>query len=479
MFKSHGQRVRSARAALLFGAAAVALSACASIPNLGAAPQPKPLQAYAASRSFSATAAEWPSDRWWAAYGDAQLTKLVDEALAGAPSLAKAQARVREAEAFRETAKSTLGPHLSAVASVAETKQSYNNGLPKAAVPHGWNDFGLVGLSLDWQLDFFGKNRALLAAATSEAEAARADEAQARLTLSTAVAAAYADLTQLFADRDAAAEALRVRTESEELIAARCARGLETQAALERAHAGRASAEAELAALDEAIGLNRNAIAALLGQGPDRGLAVARPAPGALRAFGLPANLQAELVGRRPDVVAARLTAEAASKRIKVAKAEFYPNVNLSAFLGVQSLGLNTLAKSGSSIGSIGPAITLPIFDSGRLQGNYRGVRAQYDEAVASYDATLTKALQEVADSAVSSRALTLRLAKSREALTASTKAYDLSRQRYAQGLGTYLDVLTAQDALIGAARTVADLETRAFTLDVALVRALGGGFRV
>lgn len=467
-----------ARPLLLAGAAAAALSGCASVPNLGSAPTAKRIADYAAAQSLAAPSAPWPSDTWWTAYGDPQLNQLIDEALAGAPDLAKAKARVRQAEAFRETAASTLGPHIAAMASVAETKQSYNNGIPKAIVPHGWNDTGLAGISLDWQLDFFGKNRALLAAATSEAEAARAEEAQARLTLSTAVAAAYADLAQLYSDRNAAQDALRVRGDSEKLIAARYGQGLETEAAVERAHAARAESEAELAAIDEAIGLTRNGIAALLGQGPDRGLVIAEPAPGAIKAFGLPANLQAELIGRRPDVVAARLTAEAAAKRIKVAEADFYPNVNLMGFVGVQSLGLDMLTKSGSGMGSIGPAITLPIFDSGRLQGNYRGARAQYDEAVANYDATLTKALREVADNAVSARALDARLSKTREAQAASSKAYDLARDRYARGLGTYLEVLTAQEALIGASRSVADLQTRAFTLDVALVRALGGGFQ-
>jgi NodT family efflux transporter outer membrane factor (OMF) lipoprotein len=466
----------STRLCLLAGAAAT-LSACASVPHLGPEPQPTPVTTNAADQTFSAPAAEWPTDRWWVAYGDVQLDNLIDEALAGAPGIAKARARLQQAEAFRQTAASTLGPHLAGVTSIGVVKQSYNNGGPKAVVPHGWNDAGLVGLSLDWSLDVFGKNRALLAAATSEAEAARADEAQARLTLSTAVAGAYADLAQLYADRDAAEAARRVRADSEGLISARCAQGLETQAAVERAHAGRAAAEAQLAAVDEAVGLTRNGLAALLGQGPDRGLAIARPGPGSIRAFGLPANLQAELIGRRPDVVAARLTAEAAGKRIKAARAEFYPNVNLTGLIGVQSLGLNMLTKSGSTIGSVGPAITLPIFDSGRLQGNYRGVRARYDEAVAVYDATLTRALQDVADSAVSSRALGARLGKSQEAFAASQAAYELARRRYAAGLGTYLDVLTAEDALISNRRLVADLETRAFTLDVALVRALGGGF--
>lgn len=458
-------------------AAAAALSACASVPDLGAAPQPKPAAAYAVNQSFAAPATAWPSDRWWAAYGDPQLSELIDEALFGSPDLAKAQARVRQAQAYAQMTGSALGPHVAAVGSVAQTKQSYNNGVPKAAVPHGWNDTGMAGVSLDWQLDFFGKNRALLAAATSEADAAQAEAAAARLTLSTAIAGAYADLTQLYADRDAAQEAVRIRTDSEALIAARRRQGLETMAAQERAHSARASTEAELAALDEALGLTRNRLAALMGQGPDRGLAIARPAPGAIRAFGLPQNLQAELIGRRPDVVAARLTAEAAGKRIKAAQADFYPNVNLTAFLGVQSLGLDMLAKSGSSVGSFGPAVSLPIFDSGRLQGSYRGARAEYDAAVATYDQTLTRALQEVADSAVSARALEARMTKSREALTASQAAYELARQRYARGLGTYLEVLSAEDALVANRRAVADLETRAFTLDIALVRALGGGF--
>ncbi|MBO9560563.1 MAG: efflux transporter outer membrane subunit [Caulobacter sp.] len=468
---------RLARAALLAGSVAL-LAGCASVPHLGAEPMAKPAASYAVTQSFAAPDGNWPSDQWWTAYGDAQLDGLVTEALAGAPSLAEAEARVRRAQSFAEQSGAVLKPQLAAEASVMETKQSLNQGVPSAFVPHGWREVGRAGLDLSWQLDLFGKNRALLAAATSEVEAARADAALARLRLSTGVAGAYADLTQLYADRDAAEGALRIRREGERLIAQRAAQGLETRAALERAHAGRAGVEAELARIDEAIGLTRNGLAALLGQGPDRGLAIGRPSPRAIRALGLPQNLAADLVGRRPDVVAARLAAEAAGHRIKAAKADFYPNVNLVGFVGVQSLGLDMLAKSGSTLGAVGPAVSLPIFSGGRLEGAYRGARADYDTAVAAYDATLVQALRDVADAAVSSRALDARLAKSREAAAASQAAYDLSRDRYGRGLGTYLDVLVAEDGLIADRRTVADLETRAFTLDVALVRALGGGFR-
>lgn len=468
-------RSRPLTALLLAG---VSAAACASVPDLGPAPQPKEAAAYAARESFAAPAAEWPADRWWDAYGDPQLGALIDEALADSPDLAQAEARVRRAEAIARQSGAALRPHVGAQATISEARQSYNMGIPQDFVPQDWNDYGQVGLNLSWQLDFFGKNRAALAAATSQAEAARAEAAAARLALSTSVAGAYADLAQLHAAHDAAVEAVRVRAASEELISQRVEGGLETRAALERAHAGRAAAEAGQAALEEAIGLTKNGIAVLLGQGPDRGLSIQRPAPGAIRAFGLPRNLELDLIGRRPDVQAARLSAEAAGKRIDVARADFYPNVNLAAVVGLQSLGLNSLGESNSTFGSVGPAISLPIFSGGRLEGSYRGARADYDAAVAIYDGTVARAFREVADSAVSARALDERLGKSREALAASQRAFDLTRSRYAQGLGTYLDVLSAEDALIANRRAVADLETRAFALDVALIRALGGGYR-
>ena len=464
--------------AALMLSSALALGACVSVPHLAAAPQIKPVQSYAAQQSLTAPAADWPQDAWWKAYGDDQLGALIDEALAGSPDLAIAEARVRKAEAYAQQAGAARLPALDANAGVGLTKQSYNMGFPPAYVPHGWKGEGNGSLDFSYEFDFWGKNRATFAAATSAADAALADAAAARLTLSTSVAAAYGDLARLYADRDAAADAVRVRAQSQDLISQRQTQGLENQSAVERARAGRAAAEADLAAVDESIGLTRDRIAALLGQGPDRGLAIQPPPASAIKPFGLPQNLQAALIGRRPDVVAARLRAEAASQKIKAAKAEFYPNVNLNAAIGLQSLGLDTLVKAGSVYGSIGPALSLPIFSAGRLQGAYRGARADYDEAVADYDQTLTHALQDVADVAVSERALDTRLSRSREALDASQNAWRMAQDRYRGGLATYLDVLTAEDALIANRRAVADLQTRAFSLDIALTRALGGGFQ-
>ncbi|MEP6829785.1 MAG: TolC family protein, partial [Rhizomicrobium sp.] len=192
---------------------------------------------------------------------------------------------------------------------------------------------------------------------------------------------------------------------------------------------------------------------------------------------GAPANLSIDLIGRRPDIVAARLRAAAAAKRIDVAHADFYPNISLTGYAGYQALGIKDLLTSSSLIGQLGPAISLPIFDHGRIEGAYRGARAQYDEAVATYDQTLTTALREVADALANQRELGNELTHSRAALAASEDSYRVTQQRYGAGLSRYLDVLTSEDTLVTQRRAVADLQARAFVQDVALVRALGGGF--
>jgi len=458
--------------------AITAATGCAEIPHLGPAPSLKPIEQLESAKSFtSSPAAAWPGDHWWEAYGDPQLNALIEEALRGSPDLAAAQARLRLAGAAVEGASAAHLPEVTGNASFTGDKQSYNYLIPRAALPQGWNDYGRATLNLSWELDFWGKNRAALAAATSEQRAAQAELAQTRLVLSTSVASAYAELLHLFMVRDSDQAALDIRTKTVDLFRERHDHGLENLASVRQVEARQASARAELLAIDERIALQRNAIAALLGAGPDRGLAITRPSARFAGTVGLPPNLALELVGRRPDIVAARLRAEATARRIDQRKAGFYPSVNLLSFVGLQSLGIDNLIKGGSDAGSIGPAISLPIFNTRRLQGQLRGARAEYDEAVASYDATLSNALREVADAAVSRKALDAELAASRAAVEAASEAHDIVNRRYQGELATYLDVLTAEDVLISARRSLADIDARALVLDVALVRALGGGF--
>jgi len=459
--------------------AALFLAGCAQLPDLGATPQPKASDTFQSTASLQAPGAQWPAEQWWTAYGDPQLNALIDEALADAPDLAAAAARLQRADAVAQLSGAALKPQVSANASISGDKLSYNHLTPRAITPPGMNDYGRATLDLRWELDFWGKNRAALAAATSELEAGRAELAQARLWLAAGVAANYAELSRLYANRDTAAQAVKIRQTTASLFAQRFDNGLETRGGLRNADARRAVTEGELLALDEQIALQRNRLAALLGAGPDRGLSMAVPTLKLDRAFGLPAELSADLLGRRPDVVAARLRAQAQASRIEQKKAEFYPNVNLSALVGVQSLGLDMLAKGGSGIAAVGPAISLPIFSGGRLQGELRGAHAGHAEAVAQYNATVARALQDVADNAVSQKALGQRLLKAQEAVEAATEAHRVARNRYEGGLATYLEVLTAEDGLLGALSAQTNLRSLSFTLDIDLQRALGGGYQM
>jgi NodT family efflux transporter outer membrane factor (OMF) lipoprotein len=455
-----------------------ALTACATLPGNAPREAMKPSTAYASTQSFTAPAGNWPGAGWWKGYGDAQLDALIEEGLAGSPSVASADARLRRASAFQQSTRGALFPQVSATSSITEQKQSYNHLSPATMTPQGWNDYGRSTLDMTWELDFWGKNRAALAAATSEAIAAGADADQARLALSTAIASNYAELARLYSALDTAVAARDLRTKTAELFGKRFENGLETRGSQRQADSRRAASEADVLSLEEQIALQKNRLAALLGAGPDRGLAIARPNVDFTRAFTLPTTLTAELIGRRPDLVAARLRAEAAAKHIHVTRAQFYPNVNLSAFIGVQSLGLDMLKESGSDIGSAGPAITLPIFNGGKLRGQLRGAEAEYAEAVANYDSVLVQALQEVADAVVSQRALAPQIERVGVAVDAAREAWVVQNNRYEGGLATYLDVLTAEDYLLGNLRTQSDLESRSMTLDVALTKALGGGYQ-
>jgi len=408
---------------------ALLLSACAAVPDLGPKPLVRAPDSIEAQQSLQAASAVWPSEGWWKAYGDPQLDALIEEGLKASPDVAAAAARFRQASAVAQQAGAPLLPSVDLDAKGGVTKSSYNMGMPKEFVPKGWLGTGQVALNFGFDLDLWGKNRAALAAATSDAQAADIDARQARLALATGVADAYADLAKLHDEREIQARALEIRTASQKLVADRRANGLETRGSERQADATVASARAQLAAADQAIAIRQHQIAALIG----------------VQSLGYSTAF----------------------------------NNSTGAIAGGSGSFLDTLFKKDSLFGNAGPAISLPIFHGGAISGQYRGARAAYDEAVASYDKTVLGAYQQVADAVTGRRSLDQRLADARAALTASEEAYSIARQRYEGGLNTYLDVLNVEDQLLAARQSVAELEASGFTLDIALIRALGGGFAV
>ncbi len=451
------------------------LSGCAIMPDLGPKPQPRAdLVAYKDGKNDFV----YPNQDWWKLYNDPQLSSLIEEGLVKSPNIAEAVARIQKANAQALLAGASLVPSIVADGSISKYRQSYNQGFPPAMIPHGFKNTAKTTMSFDYELDFWGKNSDNLAAAISEVEAAKLMSIQANILLSTSIAAAYANLAQYYAELDVSYETVSVRAQTLELFEKRCKNGLENESTVEQAKSNLATAQADLAAMEETINLVCNSLAALVGATPLRALKIERPNLLTIIPLGVPAVIPADLISRRPDVIAAALTLESAASRINVAKAGFYPNINLTGYIGHQSLGMSTFLKSSSLIGSFGPAIHLPLFDSGRIESQYLKSRTDYDSSLAAYESAIIQALREVADAVTSHKALDLRTQKTTDALHAAERAYSISRSRYNGGLSTYLEVLHAEDNLIASRRAMAQIRARAFTLDVALVKALGGGFK-
>jgi NodT family efflux transporter outer membrane factor (OMF) lipoprotein len=214
-----------------------------------------------------------------------------------------------------------------------------------------------------------------------------------------------------------------------------------------------------------------------VGEGPDAYLDL-KPDPNVkITPIGLPANLAANLIGRRPDVAAARLRVEAAAQREKVARADFYPNVNLVASGLALSETPQDIFSHNVELAQVGPAVSLPLFDGGQRAGALRRARGEYEEAVANYDKAVVQALQDVANAITVRRGAQASIEHARQATAASQDAYNLITLRYRAGLTTYLDVLTDENALVTSRRQLNDLEAQAIGADVTLIRALGGGF--
>ncbi len=461
------------------GLAALLLAGCASLRGLAPEATVQSANSLAASQSLAgATVADarWPGTDWWRAFGDQQLDSLEDEALAGSPTLAVAAARTRRALADVAARRAPLVPQVNGSASSTRERFS-SHGLVPPPFGGSVQTLNEVQATLDWEIDFWGRNRAAYEAAVGAARAAEVDGYAARLALSTAVAQAYVDLQRTYLQRDVAVATLEEREHVYALTRDRNAAGLDSRLEVKQAESALPATREQIAELDERGTLLRNRIAALLGAGPDRGAAITRPSAAALRSAGLPTIVPADLLGRRPDLIAQRWRVEAAGREIAAAKAQFYPNVNLVAFVGLQSIGGGSLLTAASRMAGFGPAVTLPIFDAGRLRANLAGRDADYDIAVGQYNQALADAMREVVDQLASSRALAEQRAQQREAAATAREAYDLSLLRFREGLGNYLQVLSAEQPLLVQRSLDADLRARELHLSVDLIRALGGGY--
>jgi NodT family efflux transporter outer membrane factor (OMF) lipoprotein len=459
------------------------LSACATVPQSSTL-TPRKAEDLASSQTLAAQPdGAWPVEAWWQGFHDPQLNALIDEAFKSAPDLEAAQARIEKALAQSAQIKAGTQADASLNASSVENKQSLNMGFPAAFqdyLPKGYWNLTKVTLDANYNLDLWGKSRAALHGAQRAAEAAKVDADAARLTLASTIVQAYVELNRLYDARDELNAMLTASNDRVALSQSLLQHQLATKDAVLTEQDQQAQLKGQIASVEGAIHGQQNLIAALIGAGPDRGAQITRPhlAPADISA--LPQNVALDLLGRRPDIAAAKLRVEAQAAGIKYAKADFYPNVNLTAAWGYQALskgGLENFLDSNSNIGTFGPAISLPLFHQGRLNAEYRSYEADYDAAVASYDQTLTTAFRQVADAASATQATSEQLATARTRLDAAQQSLDLSKARFQRGLGTKLDVDAAQIRLASARSALNDLNAQAYNNRVKFIAALGGGY--
>lgn len=420
----------------------------------------------------------WPSQDWWVAYGDPQLTALIEEALKTNPSLEEAEARARRAQAVADTIDAVRQPQAQLDASMTGARLSKKDFIypPYVLGTFAWGKSLTAGFA--WDLDLWGGKRNAWEAALGRSRAAQIDAYAARIQLSVNVARAYARLGYAFAQKDVAEAEVERSNQTLEITRKLVAGGLGTPQEAHLADSQAAGAQQQKVAADHAIDAARSSLSILLGQGPDRGLAIERPNMLDRGPAVLPDKLPVDLIGRRADLVAARWEVEAAGKDIKAAKTEFLPNISLSAMAGFVALGDKVnLFQLPARTYAVMPAVSLPIFDGGRRRAQLAAADATYDALVARYNGLLVKALNEVSDDVSALSSVREQVELEKRSVADAQKSWDDAMKAYRGGLRGPLTPLIARQQLLTAQQRLAALESEQTDISVRLVDALGGGY--
>jgi NodT family efflux transporter outer membrane factor (OMF) lipoprotein len=417
----------------------------------------------------------WPTINWPKQFGDPQLTLLIDEALVNNPSLQAAEARIAQAQAMADEKLAALYPSIDGHAYIDRVRISSRN-LPSSPILNSVFTQTLLLADLNYTLDIWGKNFASLEQAISNKKAREAADQEARLSIAASVALTYDQLAYYYALRDILRRTVAQREALDKLTQVRLRTGLDTKTQLYQSRNTTETARTQLRAAEGQIVLTRQQLGVLLGEGPDRGLKIQKPQLKSIRTPALPANLPLNLLGRRPDIVGARWKVEAACQGINYAKSKFYPNINLAAGAAYLALSLSHLFAT-ANVEYLGSAIYLPIFDAGSLRAQLREQYGYYEEAVANYNATLNNAFSDVATQLTSIRSTDEQLSTQKAALYAAKQAYNLARYQYSTGIASQLVVLDAETRFLYEQQRHLRLLTNRRNLQIALIKALGGGF--
>jgi len=458
------------------------ISGCISTHGIGPTSQPmaaNQLQLDAAIAQ-ARNDAHWPDSRWWMAYGDAQLNRWIDDAQRNSPTLAEAAARVRQAKAMAGVTAANEAPQVNGKASITRHKWPTDNFYGPGELADVTDFDNSAALGLSYSLDLWGREQSATEQALDSAHAAAAQGRAAQLELQGNIVRAYIQLSEQYAQRDILQALLKQQQQVLDLAQKRFDHGIGTQLEVSQAQTSLPETLRQIDSLDESIALSGNQLAALAGKGPGAAQSLQRPTLALGAALALPARLPAQLLGQRPDVVASRWRVNAQARGIEVARAGFYPDVDLAASLGFSATGGGVLEflNASKQTWTVGPALSLPIFDGGRLRAQLGAASAGYDLAVAQYNQTLVQALKDISDQLIRRHSMDQQFTLASQGVANAQRSYDIARIAYQRGLTGYLEVLNAQTQLFREQQTLQQVQAARLQTQASLVIALGGGVR-
>lgn len=415
-------------------------------------------------------------DRWWLRLRDPLLNRLIEEAVEANPDVAKAKAVVREARATVQQTAAGLFPSVSGTASVTNNKTSA--GSSSVLVDSAPYSLHQASFDSSWELDLFGGTQRSIEAAVRGQQSAEEDLRDSLVTLIGDVAAYYVE-ARGYQARIALAQRTAVsQRDTEKLTRSKYEAGSGNAVDLAKATAQAASTEANVPTYQAALAADIHRLGILLGRAPDGvGSLMAGSAPVPAPRMPLPTGLPADLLMNRPDVASAERKLAQATAKIGQAEADRYPAVSLTGSVGTSAIRAGDLAKYSSLSWSVGPSITVPVFDAGKRLATVRIAEAQRDQAFATFHSTLLTALEDVENALVSLSRERVRATKLSEAARNYREAARLSRSLFETGSASFIDVLDAERSLYSAEDSLIQSRVSAAKDYIALAKALGGGW--
>ncbi|HWU76588.1 MAG TPA: efflux transporter outer membrane subunit [Rhodanobacter sp.] len=421
--------------------------------------------------------AGWPATQWWRQFDDPQLDVLMDRAMRQSPDLALAQSRVRNAEQSARLAAAQLGLSANGSAQVARQRMSDHGLIPSKFLGFSWYNQADLGVKLEYDFDWWGKKRATMESALDQAHAAEAQRSAAALAIEYAVADTYFGWQADQARLQLADQWLATQQQLAAIAELRVTQGVDLPDEVQTAKAQLAAVREMRVALDGSAKIRRVALASLLGIAPSQLPALhARALPTVSR--GIPVDAGLDLIARRPDIAASRWQVEAALRKTDAARADFFPDISISALAGLSSIDMGKLLTAGSRTFALTPALHLPIFNNGSIRANYGVSKAQLDAAVAQYDSTVQTAAREVATQALSAEQIAARQREQQVQVAADRQLLTNAQARARQGVRDAREGLAAQARLLQQRDAASQLQAQAVSAELALIKALGGGYR-